>query len=384
MEIHSIESLDQFVHSTIHPATLLPATPEQINGYMAMTIELKESLRTQLLRDMLCSKTEQETKLLIERHQIIIANVLNILFNYRHYDSLKCDVKQFYERVIAQLEQVIFFLKDTFGCYFNACLSLPLPCRLRELHEIKRLWKTINKTMPVSELNIRLMTILDHSIKSLYKISEETIVTYRQISYFKSLLKDISCYLSTSMEAPMYNSLMELLIYWNFNELAFVREICNQLKVEVIGKESDESRLEVLRSFIKKMNQLSEKNNAFFNMAQSTAKEMILQWVYQELSFLELTDDFSESKEVQEDTKIHTSLSVPVLALLTRLFKDSGIFTNTNQLEILKFMSSHFTTQRKLEVSFGHLRSKYYQIDECTKKKVFEHLMEMAKQCKKL
>ena len=47
-------------------------------------------------------------------------------------------------------------------------------------------------------------------------------------------------------------------------------------------------------------------------------------------------------------------------------------------------MSSHFTTQRKLEVSFGHLRSKYYQIDECTKKKVFEHLMEMAKQCKKL
>jgi len=82
--------------------------------------------------------------------------------------------------------------------------------------------------------------------------------------------------------------------------------------------------------------------------------------------------------------KIQTSLSVPALALFTRLFKDAGIYTNTNQTDILKFVSSHFTTQRQLGVSHASLQNKYYQIEESTKRKVYEHLMEMAQMCKKL
>ena len=78
------------------------------------------------------------------------------------------------------------------------------------------------------------------------------------------------------------------------------------------------------------------------------------------------------------------SLTVPLLALFTRLFKEAGIYTDTNQTDILKFVSSHFTTPRQLEISFGHLQSKYYQIDEGTKRKVIDHLMEMAQRCKKL
>jgi hypothetical protein len=182
----------------------------------------------------------------------------------------------------------------------------------------------------------------------------------------------------------MYDSFTELLICWNFNELAFIREACNKLMTEINEKESDQLRLEFLRSYIKKINQLPEKNDVSYNIFQPTARKMILEWVSQELAYLELTTDFSENKDVQEDAKLHTSLSVPVLALFTRIFKDSGIFTNCNQTEILKFMSSHFTTQRKLEVSYGHLHSKYYQIDEGTKKKVYDHLMEMAQRCKKL
>jgi hypothetical protein len=75
---------------------------------------------------------------------------------------------------------------------------------------------------------------------------------------------------------------------------------------------------------------------------------------------------------------------VPVLALITRLFKGSGIFTNPNQTEILKFFAAHFTMQRKSDFSYGHLQSKYYQVDECTKKKVYDYLMVMAQLCKKM
>ena len=135
---------------------------------------------------------------------------------------------------------------------------------------------------------------------------------------------------------------------------------------------------------MKQVSQLTEKSGASFNIGQLTAKQMILNWVSLELSYWELRADFPESKEMQDDVKINTSLSVPALALLTRLFKDSGIYTNPNQVEILKFVSSHYTTHRKSEVSYNHLSSKYYQIDEGTKKKVFDHLIQMANRCKKL
>src|SRR5688572_13147065 len=139
MEKHSIETLDEFVHATSHPDALRQATPEQVNDYMAIAIEQKESLRKQLLRDILHSKTEQETRLLVESHQIIITNMLNLLFNYQHFESSnKYSLKQFYEQVAVQLEHIILFLKNNFGCYFNADLDLPLHYRLREINKITR------------------------------------------------------------------------------------------------------------------------------------------------------------------------------------------------------------------------------------------------------
>jgi hypothetical protein len=384
MEKHSIESLDQLIYSTIHPAALLQTSPEQVNSCLVTSMELKESIRSQLLRDILYSKTKKETELLIEHHQIIIATLLNLIFDYQHHESITGNQKLFYQQVAAQLEDFIAFLKNSFGLYFNKDLNLPLPIKLREGHDVKCQWKTIAKSMAGFEINGSVMNMLDQSIKGLLHVNEESAVTYRQMAYFKNLLKDISSYLSTDTPPLVYISLTELLICWNFNESAFMREVCNNIKAEVEGKDSDECRLQYLRSLMKQVSQLTEKSGASFNIDQPTAKQMMLDWVSQELSYWELRADFPESKNVQEDFKINTSLSVPVLALLTRLLKDSGIYTNTNQADILKFVSSHYTTQRKLEVSYNHLQSKYYQVDEGTKKKVYDYLMEMAQRCKKL
>jgi len=60
MNKHSIESFEQLVHSMLHPASLLQATPEQITDWLATSIKLKNSLSRQLLLDSLYSKTEEE------------------------------------------------------------------------------------------------------------------------------------------------------------------------------------------------------------------------------------------------------------------------------------------------------------------------------------
>ena len=384
MENHPIENLDHFVHSAIPPGTLLHATPEEINTYLAKSIVLKENVRRQLLRDILYCKAEKEAELLIEHHQIIVTDLLNNLFHYQHCESLNSGLKQFYQAVISELDAVIFFLHNNYGRYFNADLNLPLTLQLKEAHELEKQWTDIAKSLNESETDKRLLTILGGIIKGQLHLQEGTTITDHQVSYLKNLLKALSVYLSGTVLPQAYASITEQLISWKFNDFEFIQTVCTGISTEIEQEDSNETRLELLKNSQKQIGQILEKCHAAFHPAQPTAKEIILDWIDREIAYREEAVMVPEKKEVQEEVKIHTSLTVPVLALITRLFKDSGMVTNTNNMEIIRFFATHFTIQSKSAFSLVHLRSKFYEIDESTKKKVYDYLMVMAQLCKKL
>jgi hypothetical protein len=384
MDKHPIETWDQLVHSMLHPAVLLQSAPEALHEYLVTAKDLKESLRMQLLHDTLNNKTEKEIELLTERYQTVSANLLDLLFYYQRYESITRELNQFYQAVSAQLEGIIDLLQNVYDRYFNVDLNLPLPLHHREGLELKRYWKIISQTLSHCPGNLPIVKLLDQCINKLLHYNEETVMTYRQASYLKNLLKELSGCLSSTASIPEYVSLTELLISCNFNEFAFIQEVCTGIRTEAENKESDEFRLEFLKSMQKQVSQVLEKGNKAFHPAQPAAKQTILEWITQEIAWLEETAIVPEKLELKEGVKIHTSITVAVLALITRLFKESGIVTNTNQTEILKLVAGNFTTLRKSEFSYGHLQSKYYDIDEDTKKKVQDYLMEMVKLCKKL
>jgi hypothetical protein len=384
MEKHPLESWDQWVHSELHPVVLLQSAQETPNGYLAMAKELKGALKTQLLRDTLYNKTEKEIELLVERYQIKVAGLLNLLFQYQQEESITPGLKFFFGAVAGELETIIVLLQNDYGRYFNWDLDLPLSLRLRKAHEIKKQWKLLFKTLSERETNIHLVNVLDQSIKGLHHLQDGPAISYRQASYLKNLLKELSGYLSAPTSPSVYTSLTELLISWKFNDFAFIREVFSDIRIEMEKKESDECRLEFLRGFRKQLTQLLEKNLISFHAAQPTAKQVILDWMGQELAYLQVMVALPEKKEAQEEVKMHTSLSVPVLAGIARLFKDSGMITNSNHTEILKFFTSHFATQQKGEFSYDHLRTRYYNVEEGTKKKVYDYLMVLGQLCKKL
>jgi hypothetical protein len=384
MDKHPIETWHQLVHSMLHPVRLLQSAPEAIDDYLATSKDLKEALRIQLLRDTLYCKTEMEIALWVEHYQTISANLINRLFHYQHYGFITGELNQFYQEVTTQLQEIIDLLQNDYGRYFNADLNLPLPLCLQEGLELKRYRKSISCKLNHSASNNLIVKSLDQYIKNLRHQNEESAVTYRQVSYFKNLLKELSGYLSATVPTPGNTSIIELLIKWNFNDITFIQNVCIGFRMEVEKLETDELRLEFLRTRQKQVSQLLEISNVAFHPEQPSAKQTILEWIAQEITWFEKTAIVSEKIEINEGIKIHTSIPVPVLALITRLFKESGIVTNTKQTEIVKFFATHFTTLHKSEFSFAHLHNKYYNVDEGTKKKVHGYLMEMIMLCKKL
>jgi len=383
MEKHPIESWDQWVHSELHPAVLIQSAQETLNGYLATTKELKEALKTQLLRDTLYNKTEKEVQLLVERYQIKLTSLMDRLFHFQHDDSITVKLKEFYGAVAAQLEMVIVLLQNDYGRYFNSDLNLPLSLRLREAHVLKRQWKLLFKTMRDLEANARLLNVLDKSIKEILDLHERPAISYQQVSYFKNLLKEISGYILSSTCPPVYASLTELLISCNFNDLAFIRQVCSDFRTELEKKKSDECKLEFLKNSEKQLRQLLEQQKNAFDTNLPVAKQIILNWIGQEQAYLQAILALPK-KEALEGVKMHTSLPVSILAAIARLMKDSGIITNTNQTDIFNFFTSNFVTQQKKGFSYEHLRTRYYQVEERTKEKAYDYLMEMAQLCKKL
>lgn len=381
MEKHLIEKWYRRVYTKFHPTILLHDGPEKVKAYLVTSTALKEALKTQLLQDNLDNKTEIEKSFLVQRCQMTVTRLLDQLFHHGRHESITPELKAFYVEVAADLEEIIAFLQNAWGRYFSADLGLPLSHWVSEGRAIKRQWKGIAKTLAEPEENIRLVKILDRCIEGLLYPAKEQAITYRQLSWLKNLFRELSGHLSTT--APGYVYLTELLISWNFNDRAFISEVCNNIMSEAESKGSGELRIEFLRACSKQVGQVLEKVHVPFYPALA-AKRMILDWLAKELDYLELIRVVVETKEFEEGAQIHTSLSVPELALIIRLFKDSGIFTNPNETEILKFFVTHFTTKRKSGFSYNYLHSKYYQVDESTKKKVYDHLMVMAQLCQKL
>jgi hypothetical protein len=342
---------------------------------------LKEALKTQLLRDSLDNKTEIEKSILVQRYQGTITNLLDHLFHHGRHESITPELKAFYVEVAADLEEIFAFLQNTWGRYFNAGLNMPLSHWVSEGGELKKQWKKIAKMLIEPGENIRIVKILDRCIKGLLYPTNPQTITYERLSWLKNLFIELSGHLSST--APGYASLTELLISWNFNDRMFISEVCNNIISEGEKKESGELRIEFLRACIKQVGQVLEKVRVPFYPALA-AKRMILDGLAKELDYLELIRVALETKWFKEGAKIHTSLSVTELALIIRLFKDSGIFTNLNETEILKFFATHFTTKRKSGFSYNYLHSKYYQVDESTKKKVYDYLMVMTQLCKKM
>jgi hypothetical protein len=285
MEIHLIESYYKWVYSRLHPFLLLHGGSETVKAYLVTSRELKEALKALLLRDSLENKTETEISILVQRCQCTVIILLDHLFHHRRHESITPVLKAFYVEVAADLEEIITFLQNDWGRYFNAGLSLPISHWVSEGREVKRQWKGIAKTLSERKENIRLVKILDRCIKGLLYPAKSQTITYGQLSWLKFFFREVTDHFFIT--APVYASLTELLISLKFNDCAFISEVCNNIMIEAEKKESAELRIEFLRDCSKQVVQILENVHLPFYPALA-AKRMILDWLAKELDYLEL------------------------------------------------------------------------------------------------
>lgn len=120
-----------------------------------------------------------------------------------------------------------------------------------------------------------------------------------------------------------------------------------------------------------------------------SVKDQLVTWIDEEVIFLQsesnaLKQTTADDQKNSNEIKINTSLSVPQLSYLIRLLVENKTITNINQTEILKFISLHFSSLKRENISYIHLRSQYYKAELPTVESVKNLLLTLVSLSRKI
>ena len=202
----------------------------------------------------------------------------------------------------------------------------------------------------------------------------------------KAITDELLAIDTTVKEEDIIGIVKRILISINFNSSELMAYLINELDTLVADEESVQGKLRILKYQLKEINQVTTKPEHALHNDYSSLKEQIINWLNEEISFYQTEQAvvIAIPNPIVSDTKIHTSLSVPQLALLFRLLKEEQLITNTNQSELLKVVSGCFTTMHKESFSYGHLHGKYYKIEQHTKRTVYDMLIRLLHLSRKI
>jgi hypothetical protein len=387
MEKHPIQVWDHLVCTTLYPTRLNSGL--QDNGFVDSLLETsrraRESVRSFLIQESLLRKTDQEIKILVERHQFVFTDLLDILFSYQSGHSIPVEWQRVYEQVAKDLDALLQLLETSFPHYFNPNAKAPHFRGMKWEKELQQRLSKAKKRLAEQERNPHVLESIFDIFESLLRPSEPAALSFHQLTYFTTLFVSLSTWSADAYRDSRLSPLIHFLFTVQFNEERFLCHVFNFLKEELAKVESAEEQLHLLKEQYKCIAQILESPGTPLFPDRPSPKETVLEWINQEIYFLQSSLPKKEtSVSPTSSEKIHTSLSVPVLALYLRLFKDAGIITNTNYQELFRAATSTFTTSRKAAVAHSHLHSKFYAIEESAKRKVFDQLMEMAHLCKRI
>jgi hypothetical protein len=68
----------------------------------------------------------------------------------------------------------------------------------------------------------------------------------------------------------------------------------------------------------------------------------------------------------ENESKVHTSLSVAHLSLAVKLLIDAKVITNKNSREIIKMVARNFRTDKREQISEDSLYNKAYNVETST------------------
>lgn len=354
---------------TVHPNNTvnLDLSETGLKSLLDTTKNEIESLRVHLVNSLFDLKKQADVEFLIQNHQSLIIRLLDDLYAYQLNQSENKNLLKLYASLSEYLSDILSYIEKYFSKYFNLDDDLPQVYFSIISKDFENQLNKLNLQLRERGVEQQLIKIVLSPSSKFQSNQSKSLNTYRYSIYLNELLNELNEITHYKKEEDLNTVIRNSLIYLNFNDPPFLSLVFDKLLNEINSQQSLQEKVLKLKFYKKEISQIHTRPGVALHKEIMPVKEQLIMWIEEEINFLQNESEVLKQSTVAEQQndglKINTSLSVPQLAYFIRLLVENKTITNINQTQLLKFFALHFTSLKRENMSYGHLRSQYYKIE---------------------
>ena len=361
-------------------------------GWLPECVDIAKKQRDSISKKMVNTAysftKEKHTLTYIHNHQARLSFLIEQLTNYLEHDFVKDseEYQQIIDQVLSQVVALVRFLADTFKDHFNYEAESTVTFKKTAVAYFKDQINRIEAMLegqppPLLELALG-------SIKEFIAHPKSKSTTFRRLMYYDSMIKDIEPLIQSGGIDP--KSLIIALVELNFNSNQFMWYLTNEIEQAILFLENHSEKVEKLAWYLKRFNQAHERNDIVFEKNQEPIKERIINWIIEEVGFLErsMKAELGLNNPIgqEQDMAIifESNLSVPQLAYFFKVMIESKMIKDKNLAQMLRFIAEHSSSQNSSgKIGYPSLRKHYYTNESGAKQVVKEIIIKLLNEVNK-
>ena len=360
-----LEKLDLLVTIEVYPSQsfILSVSSEVIDEYINKALNEREAISILLVGQLFILQDEVSIKLFIKHFQVTLNRLIDAVQHYQNTtDNELCN--KLYSIIRESLEELMSFVQSNFLEYFDLDQRVTDSVWVTAKDEMIKQFANTKQLLgerpgEVGIIN-QIFDFFDDFLSDRRKV-----VTYKKMNYRKELLNGLYQFYSSHKPENQWQSLLEVLVYYNFNHAVFFNFYCQQIAEQSKAEVTWDAKMNVLRYHRKVLLQMCTNPGMSLFPQLLTIQEQVSNWLNEEIIYTESEmksqADLPLSKISSTDSpKISLNLSVAQLGLLIRVFIMDKTIMNANQMEVIRFFASHFKTYKTENISYGSLYGKYF------------------------
>jgi len=351
--------------------------PAKFADRVKSVAEVSARLKGKWIHDLFSAVKEQILTRYVQFHQAGItslSNQVSVRIPASYFQGAKDPVYHLYYAVVANLEELLEFLRQGFYQYFDRDYAVSFDHLRVQTAHISVLAGEVQLLFQGTAIDPRLTTAVLASIANKLKNARTLGISYRHLSYCSALLQMINQLLMDNPRVTTVDIARELYCQ-NFNSYQFNRWYQNHLGA-IINAAAENQHKTTILSEIEALNQLFVERDKIFEPGLPPINDQLLSWLSGLLPAQPVTQ-VSNFLKINGHLRMPLQFSVTQFALFVRLCYLEGCFHVNNISDILRFFTQHFETKKQLNISFKSFARAFYGADQATAAVVRDFLQRM-------
>lgn len=178
-------------------------------------------------------------------------------------------------------------------------------------------------------------------------------------------------------EAPVKDineELRQIMYYLNVNSVKAITYHAHYISALLDHAATRSEKIEQLSLVMKNVSQAQVKPGIRYNLKAANLKDQLSEFISVEMDYQERLQRLNAPSQGSggpiSGFKLKFDASVAQLAFLIRIFLETKIIANTNLTHIIHFLTQFIVTKKSEALSFTSFRTKFYNVEDSTRKSV--------------